>query len=226
MATPAEHQYEALLALATKITPVVEATRTYLDRLGDDRGKAARISRRSHLGLFEPAVAALADEWGRREPAVYDDAVHAAFGAANLTLIVAALGRHGERAIDAWDDGVRDLAARAASLDSAVRGHLQRVQGEPSVPDYELLGELGRGGFGEVYSARDSAGVARAVKILAPSALAPPRGRGGTLSARSGAAGRSEPSERGPLHQARTDSHGDVPRDGVDPRSAPLELGT
>lgn len=192
MATPAEHQYEAVLALATKANAVLEVAHRYMRLLGDDRGRAARISRRSHLGLFEQTVATLAEEWRQRDPAVYDDALRRAFTETDLARIVGYLGGQSEKAIDAWDDGVREFEAQAAALVRVIRAYLGGAQSEPAVPDYELSGELGRGGFGAVYLGRDSAGVERAIKILAPSALAPQVNAGDRFQREAELLGRAE----------------------------------
>jgi len=171
VATPAEHQYAAILAVLPAVVATREACDLYLARLGDDRGVRARIVRRSHYRVIADPADVLAAAVQTHEPAIYEPQVRARLVDRTPWPLVAQLEHLPEQDHDGWDRTVAAIQRAVAQLEEVLRATLEREQGNPAtrIPGYDLVERIGQGGYGTVYKARDRAGVERAVKLLTPS---------------------------------------------------------
>jgi hypothetical protein len=174
MTTPSEHQYAAILTLLPHVSAARQACELYQERLGTDRGVAARIVRRSHFGLIARPLELLLAATQVGEPAIYDADARRLLANDDLRRWVSKLEHLPEGERDEWDATVAAIQSTSVELERALRAVLAAAQGatEPTVPGFKLLEHVGRGGFGTVFRARDEAGIDRAVKLLEPSALA------------------------------------------------------
>lgn len=131
----AQRQEEARRALLIPARVLQDACRLYLERLGDDAGKAARLIRSSHRELFVAPVGDIVSAWTTARVDLAGSPIEAAYRAADFDNAVAPLRELDDHPAhhEQWDQAVRDLGDR---VDRFVRtfeaptatGVLDRVQ--------------------------------------------------------------------------------------------------
>lgn len=150
-----------------------DGVRTYLRRLGDDRGKSARMSRSSHRGLVQSSAELLSRAWKEVRVDFLETDIESVFEDCQFVARTDALNaltdhaKHG----DEFDRRMRELLV---TVDSFITALQEANQQDPSATlaielKYKMIAPVREGGFGVLYRGIDLANVEHAIKILHPS---------------------------------------------------------
>jgi serine/threonine protein kinase len=149
-----------------------DGARTYIRLLGDDRGRAARISRSSHRGVVQAPAARLAEAWRTVRVHLLGTSIERAYedgGFVARTDALNALSNHPKHA-DEFDQRMRELLASTESFIEVVQSatDLDPEAALAAELKYATITPKSSGGFGVLYRGVDMADVNHAIKILHP----------------------------------------------------------
>ena len=150
-----------------------DGARTYLRRLGNDGGKAARMSRSSHRGLVQPPAERLSQAWREVRIDLLDTAIERAFEDGLFVARTDALNTlsdHPKHA-DEFDRRMREILEAVEALITVIQSAtlLNPQAALAAELKYKEIHPVREGGFGVLYRGVDLADVDHAVKILHPS---------------------------------------------------------
>lgn len=160
-------------ALLKPALDIRDGCRTYMQRLGNDGGKAARMIRSSHRGLVQRPAEELAKAWREVRPDVLGSVIEVAFEESAFvarTDALNALSDHPKH-VDEFDRRMAELLAVTESFIERVRSlnELSPIEALAVELKYREVHPMRPGGFGVLYRGVDLAGADHAIKILHPS---------------------------------------------------------
>ncbi len=150
-----------------------DGVRTYLGRLGDDGGKAARMSRSSHRGLVQGPAELLSSAWKDVRVDLLGTAIERAFEDGQFVARTDALNTlsdHPNHA-DEFDRRMRELLVVSDSFITVLQ-EANELDPDAALAvelKYKTIVPVREGGFGVLYCGTDLADVDHAIKILHPS---------------------------------------------------------
>lgn len=150
-----------------------DGARTYVRRLGDDGGKAARMSRSSHRALVQLPAERLSQAWRKVRVDLLDTAIERAFEDGQFvarTDALNALSDHAKHA-EEFDRRMREILDAVEAFITVIQSAtlLDPQAALAAELKYKEIHPVREGGFGVLYRGVDFADVAHAVKILHPS---------------------------------------------------------